>query len=65
MKALAALILLLCPQEKPSEVVFVGTQHFISDSPEGYTPAHLRVLLATGGGEQALHPGLEAAEGHP
>jgi hypothetical protein len=41
----------LCAQtqaaaEKPTEVVFVGTQHFISDMPPGYTPAHLRVLLA-------------------
>jgi len=33
-------------QEKPTEVVFVGTQHFISDMPPGYTPAHLRVLLS-------------------
>jgi hypothetical protein len=32
-------------QEKPTEVVFVGTQHFISDMPPGYTPAHLRLLL--------------------
>ncbi|HEV3343702.1 MAG TPA: hypothetical protein VG125_25240 [Pirellulales bacterium] len=29
----------------PSEVVIIGTQHFISDMPDGYTPAHLRALL--------------------
>jgi hypothetical protein len=32
-------------QETPTEVVIVGTHHFISDMPEGYTPAHLRALL--------------------
>ncbi|HXX94482.1 MAG TPA: hypothetical protein VEN81_12675 [Planctomycetota bacterium] len=42
--------LLLCAQTQPvqeklTEVVVVGTQHFISDMPSGYTPAHLRVLL--------------------
>jgi hypothetical protein len=42
---LAAIILLLSVQEKPTEVVFVGTQHFISDMPQGYTPGHLRALL--------------------
>ncbi len=30
----------------PAEVVIVGTQHFITDMPEGYTPGHLRALLA-------------------
>ena len=29
-----------------NEVVVIATQHFISDMPEGYTPAHLRTLLA-------------------
>ena len=32
-------------QEKPTEVVVIGTQHFITDMPEGYTPGHLRALL--------------------
>src|SRR5579863_2910847 len=32
--------------EPPCEVVVIATQHFISDMPEGYTPAHLRALLA-------------------
>jgi hypothetical protein len=27
------------------EVVVIGTQHFISDMPEGFTPGHLRALL--------------------
>jgi len=28
-----------------TEVVLVGTRHFITDMPEGYTPGHLRALL--------------------
>src|SRR5262245_54732303 len=28
-----------------SEVAVVGTQHFLTDLPDGYTPAHLRLLL--------------------
>jgi hypothetical protein len=28
-----------------TEVVVIATQHFITDMPEGYTPAHLRALL--------------------
>src|SRR6516164_11465736 len=43
-------------QEKPTEVVFVGTQHFISDMPPGYTPAHLRVLL------EKINPAAVAVE---
>ena len=31
--------------EKPTEVVFLGTQHFITDMPPGYGPGHLRTLL--------------------
>ena len=31
--------------EQPTEVVIVSTQHFITDMPDGYTPAHLRALL--------------------
>jgi hypothetical protein len=30
---------------RPVEVVVVATEHFITDMPEGYTPAHLRALL--------------------
>ncbi len=30
---------------RPTEVVVIATQHFISDMPEGYTPGHLRTLL--------------------
>lgn len=29
-----------------TEVVIVGTQHFITDMPDGYTPGHLRAMLA-------------------
>jgi RNA polymerase sigma factor (sigma-70 family) len=29
-----------------TEVAVVATQHFLTDMPEGFTPAHLRVLLA-------------------
>jgi hypothetical protein len=43
-------------QEPSTEVVFVGTQHFISDMPPGYTPAHLRVLLSK------IHPSTLAVE---
>ena len=32
-------------QGKPTEVVVIGTQHFLTDMPEGYTPGHLRALL--------------------
>ena len=32
-------------QDPPTEVVFVGTQHFITDMPAGFTPGHLRALL--------------------
>ncbi len=35
------------------EVVVVGTQHFISDMPEGYTPGHLRALLVKIGADVA------------
>lgn len=28
-----------------TQVVIIGTQHFISDMPDGFTPAHLRALL--------------------
>jgi len=31
---------------KTTEVVFVGTQHFLGDMPAGYGPGHLRALLA-------------------
>lgn len=31
--------------EEDTEVVIVATQHFITDMPSGYTPAHLRALL--------------------
>lgn len=31
--------------EEETEVVIVATQHFITDMPQGYTPAHLRALL--------------------
>ncbi|MDP2652741.1 MAG: hypothetical protein Q8Q08_01795 [Candidatus Omnitrophota bacterium] len=30
---------------RKTEVVFIATQHFIGDMPEGYTPGHLRALL--------------------
>jgi hypothetical protein len=42
---LTALLAALLAQAAPTEVVFVGTQHFISDMPTGYTPGHLRTLL--------------------
>jgi hypothetical protein len=32
-------------EKRPTEVVVVATQHFITDMPDGYTPAHLRALL--------------------
>ena len=31
--------------EQPTEVVIISTQHFITDMPDGYAPAHLRALL--------------------
>ncbi|MFH1692406.1 MAG: hypothetical protein ABIC68_07605 [Candidatus Omnitrophota bacterium] len=31
--------------QEETEVVIVATQHFITDMPQGYTPAHLRALL--------------------
>ena len=40
-----ALLAALVAQAAPTEVVFVGTQHFISDMPAGYEPGHLRALL--------------------
>lgn len=33
------------PSTRPTEVIIVSTQHFITDLPGGYTPAHLRALL--------------------
>ncbi len=47
------------PASRPAElaeVVIVGTQHFISDMPEGYTPGHLRALL------KKISPDLLAVE---
>jgi len=32
-------------EPEPAEVVVIATQHFITDMPDGYTPAHLRLLL--------------------
>ena len=34
------------PADGPTEVVIVGTQHLITDMPAGFTPGHLRALLA-------------------
>ena len=30
----------------PTQIVIIGTEHFITDMPHGYTPGHLRALLA-------------------
>ena len=43
-------------QDPPTEVVFVGTHHFITDMPAGFTPGHLRVLLTK------INPSLLAVE---
>ncbi|HUR38678.1 MAG TPA: hypothetical protein VM222_04265 [Planctomycetota bacterium] len=43
-------------QERSTEVVFVGTQHFITDMPAGYGPGHLRALL------DRIHPDVLAVE---
>jgi tetratricopeptide (TPR) repeat protein len=47
---MAAVLLCAAPgcgkaKEPETEVVVIGTLHFITDMPEGYTPGHLRVLL--------------------
>lgn len=34
------------PSRQVTQVVVIATQHFITDQPDGYTPAHLRALLA-------------------
>jgi RNA polymerase sigma factor (sigma-70 family) len=48
------------PQPRPdahlTEVAVVATQHFLTDMPDGFTPAHLRLLLAR------LSPDLLAVE---
>jgi hypothetical protein len=33
------------PARRPTKVVVIATQHFITDMPDGYTPGHLRALL--------------------
>jgi hypothetical protein len=44
------------PDAHLTEVAVVATQHFLTDMPEGFTPAHLRLLLAR------LSPDLLAVE---
>jgi RNA polymerase sigma factor (sigma-70 family) len=44
------------PDGRVTEVAVVATQHFVTDMPEGFSPAHLRVLLAR------LSPDLLAVE---
>jgi RNA polymerase sigma factor (sigma-70 family) len=44
------------PNAQLTEVAVVATQHFLTDMPEGFTPAHLRLLLTR------LSPDLLAVE---